>query len=154
MRNIIKNIFTNYIFCAVVGGVLQYLIPESSRKILRVIIVGIILVTTFSPLAGAELEIKTDISDDSGNIEYEALLHTANLTEKKLRQEMKTILINHNVEEYEIYITTSVDKSENTVYLESVVIELGAEYSHLTEKVKNSIPQEYQEILQLGVKND
>lgn len=153
MSEVVKSVFVNYIFCAVTGGILHYIAPENSKKTLRAIIVSIILVSTFSPIIKNAVKLDLGLTEAPTQSTYEALLHNANLTEKKLRREIKEILINHNVDEYEIYITTSVDRAENIVYLDGIVVELGAEYKHLTEKIKSSISEEYHHILRVGVKN-
>ncbi len=156
MTQTIKTVLLNYAVCAFVGGILEYIAPERTKKTLRVAIVSVILLVVILPV------VKSDISVDdflveaqiSENVSYDALMHTANLTEKKLREEMKKILINEGVNEYEIYINTSVDKDENTVYLEEIKIEVGERFKEKIPDIKSKVPKEYKEILKVGVKNE
>jgi hypothetical protein len=88
------------------------------------------------------------------NMNYDALMHTANLIERKLKAEIKEILIKENVDEYEIYITTTVDEVENTVYLDEIKIDIGKNFENKMGVIKSNIPEEYHKILKVGVKNE
>ena len=116
-----------------------------------VLLLGIISPIVKSDISVGDLLSQTEIEE---NAEYDALMHTANLTEKKIREEMKEILINEGVNEYEIYVSTSVDAEKNTVYLEEIKIEVGNAFEDKIDKIKNSVPQEYGHILKVGVKNE
>ncbi len=156
MTQIIKTVFLNYALCAFVGGVFEYIAPERMKKTLRVVIVSVLLLGIFSPIVKSKISVddlfsETEISEE---INYDALMHTANLTERKLREEMKEILINTGVNEYEIYIRTSVDEEENTVYLEEIKIEVGNAFKDKIDEIKSQVSEEYQEILKVGVKNE
>lgn len=155
MSEIIKSTFVNYMICAVVGGIFEYLAPERSRKTLRIVLVAVILTVTLSPVLKTEIDFgfaeESEISEDIG---YDALMHTRNLTEKKIRAEMKEIIINAGIDEYEIYITTDADESTYTVYLDKVEIQVGKEYIHLAELIKNNAPEEYRSVVEVGVKDD
>ena len=50
MSEVIKSVFLNYIVCALAGGFLEYFAPAKSRKTLRIIVMGVILATSFAPL--------------------------------------------------------------------------------------------------------
>ena len=60
--------------------------------------------------------------------QYSALIHTQKLLEEELYDEMSEILIKLSINEYEIYIETTADEKENTVYLEEVRIEISKEF--------------------------
>ena len=109
-----------------------------------------------SPITKSEINLENFLPEEeiNENVNYNALMHTANLTERKLREEMKEILIKENVNDYEIYITTTVDEEENTVYLDEIKIEVGKAFENKISAIKNNIPKEYQEILKVGVKNE
>lgn len=156
MSETIKTVLLNYVTCALVGGVLEYIAPEKTRKVLRIAVVSVLLLGIISPIVKSDISVgdllsQTEIEE---NAEYDALMHTANLTEKKIREEMKEILINEGVNEYEIYVSTSVDAEKNTVYLEEIKIEVGNAFEDKIDKIKNSVPQEYGQILKVGVKNE
>ena len=156
MTEIIKTVLFNYAVCALVGGVLEYISPEKTKKTLRVAVVSVILLMVISPITKSEINLENFLPEEeiNENVNYNALMHTANLTERKLREEMKEILIKENVNEYEIYITTTVDEEENTVYLDEIKIEVGKAFENKISAIKNNIPKEYQEILKVGVKNE
>ena len=157
MTEIIKTVLFNYSVCALVGGVLEYIAPEKIKKTLRVSVVAVMLLVVVSPIAKSEINLESNLisqEEISEKMNYDALMQTANLTERKLREEMKEILINENINEYEIYITTTVDEAENTVFLEEIKIEVGKAFKGKIDIIKSSVPKEYQEVLKVGVKNE
>lgn len=156
MTEIIKTVLLNYAVCALVGGVLEYIAPEKTKKTLRVAIVSVIILVVVSPIVKSEITFENLLPGEevSENVNYDALMHTANLTERKIREQIKEILIKEKINEYEIYITTTVDEEENTVYLEEIKIEVGKAFENKISAIKNNIPEEYQEVLKVGVKNE
>ena len=157
MTEIIKTVLLNYAFCALVGGVLEYIAPEKTKKTLRVAVVSVMLLVVVAPIAKNEINLESNVisqEEISESLNYDALMHTANLTERKLREEIKEILIKENINEYEIYITTTVDEEEYTVFLEEIKIEIGKAFEEKIGIIKNNVPKEYQEVLKVGVKNE
>lgn len=156
MAETVKTVLLNYAFCALAGGIFEYISPEKTKKTMRVAVVSVMLLVVISPIAKSEINLENTLSEYeiSESVNYDALMHTANLTERKLREEMKEILIKENINEYEIYITTTVDEEENTVYLEEIKIEVGKAFKDKINDIKNNVPEEYQEVLKVGVKND
>lgn len=156
MNEAIKSVLLNYAVCSLAGGILEYITPEKMRKTLRVIITLFLVSTVVFPLLKVDVNLE-ELFDSETNTEstkYSALVHTQNLLEKKLYDEMRNILINCEVQEYEIYITTTVDEEENTVYLERIKIEVSSEYQDKIEEIKNNVSQEYKSVLEVGVKNE
>ena len=156
MTETIKTVLLNYAVCALVGGVLEYIAPEKTKKTLRITIVSVMLLMVISPIVKSEVNLENLLPEEeiSEKMNYDALMHTANLTERKLREEMKEILIKENINEYEIYITTTVDEEKNTVFLEEIKIEVGKAFENKISIIKSNIPKDYQEILKVGVKNE
>lgn len=154
MSETIKSVFINYIVCAIAGGFLEYFAPPKSRKTLRVIIMGVILATSFAPLLKTEITIPDFSGYDelSENTSYDALMHTANLTEKKVYGEVRDVLINSGVDEYEIYVTTSVEEETNTVWLEKVEVEIPKEFGGKVSEIEKAIPEEYRSVTRVGEK--
>ena len=153
MMDAVRNIVINFVVCSVVGGVLEYLTPQSYRKTLRVAVVGVVLAVCISPVFKLELNglnIENSVSEEQ--IAYDSLMHTANIIEKDLRQQIKDILIKYDVNEYEIYITTSVDKENRTVFLEEVVVLVDKAFEDLLPDIKGALPEEYKSIVRTGVK--
>ncbi len=154
MSEVIKSVFINYVVCAILGGFLEYFAPNKSRKTLRVIIMAIVLVTSFAPLLKSDLSIP-DLSgyEELSEINnYDALMHTANLTEKKVYGEVRDILINSGIDEYEIYVTTSVEEETSTVWLEGVMVEIPKEFSGKITEIEGMIPEEYRSVTRVGEK--
>lgn len=156
MSETIKTVLLNYAVCALVGGILEYIAPEKTKKTLRVAVVSVMLLTVVSPIVKSEIKLESIIPEEeiSEEVNYEALIHTANLTERRLKEEMKEILIKENINEYEIYITTTVDEEENTVFLEEIKIEVGKAFENKISIIRSNVPEEYQEVLKVGVKNE
>lgn len=148
MKEVIKTVFINYITCAIVGGILEYVVPGKMKKTLRVAVVSVMLAASFLPLVKADFDF-SDVSystQTENEISYDALMHTANLTEKKIYSQMKEILINEGVDEYEIYVRTSIEKQENTVYLDEVKIEIPQEFEDKIPNIKKAVPKEYESV--------
>ena len=157
MAEIIKTVLLNYAVCALVGGVLEYIAPEKTKKTLRIAVVSVMLLVVVTPVVKGEISLESNMVSEeeiSENVNYNALIHTANLTEQKLKEEMKEILINEGVNEYEIYITTTIDEENNTVFLEEIKIEVDKSFENKIRAIKNKVPEEYQEVLKVGVKNE
>lgn len=156
MTEIIKTVLFNYAVCALLGGVLEYITPQKTKKTLRVTIVSVMLLVVVAPITKNDITIENILPKEeiSESVNYDALMHTAKLTEQKIRQEMKEILIKENIDEYEIYITTTVEEEENTVYLEEIKIEVDNAFENNINNIKSLVPKEYQEVLKVGVKNE
>lgn len=156
MNEAIKSVLLNYAVCSLAGGLLEYITPEKMRKTLRVIITLFLVSTVVFPLLKVDVNLEEIFGSETNteNTRYQALVHTQSLLEKNLYDEMRNILINCEVQEYEIYITTTVDEEENTVFLERIKIEVSSEFQNKIEEIKNNVSQEYKSVLEVGVKNE
>lgn len=156
MTETVRTALVSFIACSVVGGMLEYLAPPKYRKTLRVCVVGVVLAFCVAPVFEADFSLRVDYSTavDKEQLEYDSLMHTANLVEKKVRAEVKTVLINEGVDEYEIYITTSVDKEDGAVFLEEVVIEVHEKYEDKLSVISENISADYRSVVKTGVKNE
>lgn len=156
MSEAVKSVFINYIVCAVFGGILEYIAPEKARKTLRTCVVALMLITSVSPFLQTELDFRNVVSTEEIQLQeqYDALMHTANLTEKKIYGEMKDILIKSGVDEYEIYVATRAEKEENTVFLEEIRIEVDNTFKEKIPVIEGQIPQEYKKVFEIGIKNE
>lgn len=156
MSEIVKSVFINYIACAVFGGILEYLTPEKMRKTLRVCVVSLMLLTSVAPVLKIDINFKEIYSPEEFRVQeqYNALMHTANMIEKNVYAQMKEILINYQVGEYEIYVSTQISEDENIVYLEEVRIEVDKVYENRIPDIKSAVSDEYRQILKIGVKNE
>ena len=153
MSEAIKSTFVNYMLCAVVGGILEYIAPDKSKKMIRIIVVAVILAVTLSPLLKIDIDFSIDDEEYTEDNSYENLLHMRNLVEKKVRSDMREVIINAGVNEYEIYVTTDGDEESQTVYLQRVEILVGSDFAHLTQQIKDSTSEEYRSIVEVGVKD-
>ncbi len=155
MKEVVKSVLVNYISCAIIGGVLEYFAPKRMKKTLHVAVVAVMLVAAFSPVLKMDIDFENIDYSTEGESEmsYDNLMHIANLTEKKIYNEMKQILINEKVSEYEIYVRTSVEKDENTVYLDEVKIEIPEEYKGKASDITQAIPEEYKSVFNIAYIN-
>lgn len=153
MKDTIKAVLVNYVICAVIGGVLEYFVPERMKKTLHTAIVAVMLVASFSPILKMDVDFQNIgfSVEENSEMSYDNLIHIANLTEKKIYGEMKQILINEQVSEYEIYVRTSVEKDENTVYLDEVKIEIPEEYGNKISAITEAVPEEYKSVFAVSV---
>ena len=155
MGETVKTAVIGYMLCAFIGGILEYLSPSGAKNILRIVVTVVILFVTLSPIIKSDISFSGfTLNENDSNTGFDALMHTANLTEKKIYNEIREILINLGIDEYEIYVTTSVDEEKNIVYLEEIKVELDKEFIDKSETVKNKISEEYKDILKVGVKNE
>lgn len=154
MKETIKSVLVNYITCAIIGGVLEFFVPQRMKKTLHVAVVAVMLVAAFSPVLKMDFDFDSiDYSVEAeSEITYDNLMHIANLTEKKIYNEMKQILINQQVNEYEIYVRTSVEKDENTVYLDEVKIEIPEEFKDKISAITKAVPVEYKSVFTISVR--
>ncbi len=155
MREIIKTVFLNYAFCSVLGGFVEYLTPDKMKRTVRICTILVILTICFAPLSKIDFNVNTpniSFSNQEGN--YNALMHTASLMEKEVYANVKNTLINLNIEEYEIYVSTEIDEESNTVYFEEIKVEVDKQYEGLLPEIEKGIEKEYKDILKVGVKNE
>ena len=47
MKETIKSVLVNYITCAIIGGVLEFFVPQRMKKTLHVAVVAVMLVAAF-----------------------------------------------------------------------------------------------------------
>ncbi len=154
MSEIIKSVFINYIICAVLGGVLEYLTPQRFKKTLRIVVVSLMIFSLFSPFIKEKIQFESfSFEETREEKQLNALMHLANLTEKKVRNEIKELLIKNNIDEYEIYIDITPDEESNTVFLDKIKIEIGEEFKALKGKIESEISEEYKSVTEVGVKN-
>ncbi len=155
MSDIVKAVVLNYITCSVLGGVLEHLTPDKFKKIMRIAVVSVMLFSVFSPFLKNDISFQSySFSENEEQEKTDALMHIANLTEKKVYGEIKAVLIKNNITEYEIYIEVTPQEEENTVYLDSIKIEIGEEFKAMKKLVLSEINEEYKSITKVGVKNE
>lgn len=156
MTETIKTVLVNYAVCALVGGMLEHIAPQRTRSTLRGIVVIVLIFGIVLPIVGSDFDINELVPEyEGGEIsQTDALMHTANLTEKKIKAEMRQILINSGIDEYEIYVSTSVDKENNTVYLDEVRVEVAKQFENKLDDIYDAVTADYKTVLKVGVKNE
>ena len=151
----IKTVLVNYAICALLGSVLEFISPKKSREAFR-IVSGIILISVIViPLVGfnfsAELE-KRDFEFEEEGSGEDVLLTTAGLMEKEIYKQIENILINEQIDEYEIYISTEIDEEANEIILSEVNILVGVQFQNKITELSSILGKEFGDILQIGVK--
>jgi hypothetical protein len=153
----IKTVLVNYAICALLGSVLEFISPKKSREAFR-IVSGIILISVIViPLVGfnfsAELEKREFEFEEEGSGE-DVLLTTAGLMEKEIYKQIENILINEQIDEYEIYISTEIDEEANEIILSEANILVGVQFQNKITELSSILGKEFGDILQIGVKEN
>lgn len=153
----IKTVLVNYAICALLGSVLEFISPKKSREAFR-IVSGIILISVIViPLVGfnfsAELEKREFEFEEEGSGE-DVLLTTAGLMEKEIYKQIENILINEQIDEYEIYISTEIDEEANEIILSEVNVLVGVHFQNKITELSSILGKEFGDILQIGVKEN
>jgi hypothetical protein len=153
----IKTVLVNYAICALLGSVLEFISPKKSREAFR-IVSGIILISVIViPLVGfnfsAELEKREFEFEEEGSGE-DVLLTTAGLMEKEIYKQIENILINEQIDEYEIYISTEIDEEANEIILSEVNVLVGVQFQNKITELSSILGKEFGDILQIGVKEN
>ncbi len=153
MSEIIKSVFVNYILCAALGGILEYLTPERFRKALRVAVVSLMVFSVVSPFLGNDIVLDALPFEEAQDItRSNSLEGLASLTQKSIYSEIQQILINHQINEYEIDVEVNYSEEENTVYLDS--IKINVDNNDKIEAILADIPKEYKSVTEIGAKNE
>ncbi len=153
----IKTVLVNYAICALFGSVLEFISPKKSREAFR-IVSGIILISVIViPLVGfdfsAELE-KRGFEFEEAKSGENTLLTTAGLMEKEIYRQIENILINKQIDEYEIYISTEVDEDANEIILSEINILVGAQFQSKITELRSMLNEEFGSVLKIGVKEN
>lgn len=153
MSETIKTVVTGYMVCAFTGGVLEYLVPPKSKSALRIVVTVAVIFATLLPVSKSDISFEGfyNVEEASENTQLDALMHTANLTEKKIYNEVREVLINLGINEYEIYVITSVDEEAGVVYLDEVKVEVSGEFESEIDSIKANVSEEYKDILKVAV---
>lgn len=153
MSETIKTVVTGYMVCAFTGGVLEYLVPTKSKSALRIVVTVAVIFATLLPVSKSDISFEGfyNVEEASENTQLDALMHTANLTEKKIYNEVREVLINLGINEYEIYVITSVDEEACVVYLDEVKVEVSGEFEGEIDSIKANVSEEYKDILKVAV---
>lgn len=152
----IKTVLINYAVCALLGSIFEFISPRRSKETFRIVSGIILLSVIVIPLAHLDF---TEAIEEM-NFEYEelseadSLLHTANLIEKELYNEIENILINHDVTEYEIYISTEADEKSKEIILTEVSIQVDEKFKEKTDDIESELKADFGEILKVGVKEN
>ena len=64
MTATIKTVLLNYAVCALVGGVLEYIAPEKTKKTLRITIVSVMLSMVISPIVKSEVNLENLLPEE------------------------------------------------------------------------------------------
>ena len=153
----IKTVLVNYAICALLGSVLEFISPKKSREAFRVVS-GIILISVIIvPLIGfdfsAELG-KNSFDFEEATSKENTLLTTAGLMEKEIYKQIENILINEQIDEYEIYISTEIDEEANEIILSEVNVLVGVQFQNKITELSSILGKEFGDILQIGVKEN
>lgn len=152
--NEIKTVLINYCFCICLSSVTEILLPEKSKKTYRVIVTAVIILAVISPLVNIRFSANFGEAFNEGKAEADSkyLLHLQNEFERKIKENVKEILINLDVTEYEIYVTTEICEGKNEISLTELKIEIDNAFVGKKTELRKLL-SEYKEVLVIEVKN-
>ncbi len=152
----VKTVLLNYAVCALFGSIFEFISPRKSKETFRIVSSIILLSVIVIPLATLNFtEVIEEISVDYEETnETDALLHAANLMEKELYNKIENILINLEVNEYEIYISTEIDYDTTEIILSEINILVDSKFEEKIPDLKKTLNGEFKEILKIGVKDE
>lgn len=153
--NTLKAVILNYCVYAFLASILEMLTDEKRKRAFRSFSFCIILAFCLSPLADGDLgqvfeNIYSEVEEGES---ISAVQSACGRLEKAVYRNVSSVLINLGINEYEIYVSTSVNEEECVVTVTEVLVELDGEFAGLAEKVKNELREDYGEILKIEVKN-
>lgn len=123
------------------GTVLCLVVPSRERKILKTLVFSVVITVTILPFLNNE-NIDFDFvlpEFNESEISENSSLHLQNLLEKEIYKKVSDFLINKNINEYEIYVSTEFDEKENTVILKNIKVELGEKFKERANEIKNEL---------------
>lgn len=152
----IKTVLVNYAVCALLGSIFEFISPRRSKETFRIISSIVLLSVIVIPLAHFDFtekieEITVDYEEIS---ESDTLLHTANLMEKEIYVRTENVLINLQVDEYEIYISTKTDESANEIILTELKILVDENFKEKIPEIESALKNDFGETLKIGVKEN
>lgn len=156
--NVLKLVLVNFCVCALFVSVLQMIIPDKMKRILKVISSVALVAIIISPFLSVDTDelfgaFDFDAIEESEN-KQNALVHTSRLMEQEIYKNVESTLINCGVNEYEIYITTECFEESNEIALIKVEVLVGSEFESKINMIKEALSSEYSEVLKVGVKEN
>lgn len=121
----IREIFLNFAVCSVLATVYEWIVPPKTKETFRSVAAILLIAVTVLPLFQndySELnriitEWQTKEESTAENGEYDILVGEV---KRKIYSDTEKTLISCGVTEYEIYVTATYVKEENTVVLSQV----------------------------------
>ncbi len=142
--------------CSTIGTFLCLVVPARERKMLKTVVFSVVIAVTLLPLADSkDLQFDFYMPDLSSSGVFEnSVLHTQNLLEKEIYKKVSDFLINRNITEYEIYVSTYFDEDENAVVLEQIKVELGTRFKNKCAEIKSELSADLGETVNVEVKRN
>ncbi len=151
MTGVLRDVLLNYAVCALFGGIAGFLAPDRMKKTVRALAVAVMLCGVLLPLCQfqpAEAPTLPDVTEDAA---YDDLMHAAGLLENGVRANVRDVLSQLEIHEYDVDVQTACSREEGSVSLTSLTLELGRAYANRIADVKEALG-EYQEVLIVRVK--
>ena len=151
MTGVLRDVLLNYAVCALFGGIAGFLAPERMKKTVRALAVAVVLCGVLLPLCSHRSIEAPSVPDVTEDAAYDDLMHAAGVFENGVRANVRDVLGQLDIHEYDIDVQTACSREEGSVTLTSLTVELGKDYADKTEDVKEALG-EYQEVLIVRVK--
>lgn len=151
MTGVLRDVLLNYAVCALFGGMAGFLAPERMKKTVRALAVAVMLCGVLLPFCSLKRSEPPSLPDVTEDAAYDDLMHAAGLLENSVRANVRDVLGQLDIHEYDIDVQTACSREEGSVTLTSLSVELGEAYADRTADVKEALG-EYQEVLMVRVK--
>lgn len=152
----IKLVLVNYAVCALLGSIFEFILPRKNKDVFRIVSSVILISVIVIPLS--RLDLKSEFSHLDFSLTesdtQQSINHTANLIEKEIYKSIEEILINEDVNEYEIYIDTKVDEATNEIVLQEVTVLVDELFKEKISVLESILKTEFGEVLKIGVKEN
>lgn len=151
MTGVLRDVLLNYAVCALFGGIAGFLAPERMKKTVRALAVAVMLCGVLLPLGQfqpTEAPALPNVTEDAA---YDDLMHAAGLLENGVRTNVRDVLAQLEIHEYDVDVQTACSREDGSVTLTSLTVELGEAYADKAADVKEALG-EYQEVLIVRVK--
>ncbi len=151
MTGVLRDVLLNYAVCALFGGIAGFLAPDRMKKTVRALAVAVMLCGVLLPLCQFQPTEAPTLPNVTEDAAYDDLMHAAGLLENGVRANVRDVLAQLEIHEYDVDVQTACDREKASVSLTSLTVELGEAYANRIADVKEALG-EYQEVLIVRVK--
>lgn len=153
----VKTVLMNYAVCALLGSIFEFIAPRRNKETFRIISSIILISVIVIPLATFDFSgaiEEQEFQFETEQTEEKALQNAAKLIEREIYKKVEEILINEDVNEYEIYVSTETDEESGEIILTELKILVDGKFQEKIPVLKEKLKDDFGEILKIGVKEN